>query len=259
MPKRLLSLLVWQLLLVLPALAGWRNTGCGQHAVGPFGCNGAACGMNPLEQHATASVRLQQHGVLKSEVSSRYALHDDDSQIRYLAAWQLADEGAKDSIPDIAEALDVETDPWARVFIACSLVELADDRGIEALQRDCDDSTLPLEVRVEVADYLLVLKQPSCPEVVAEAFPASEVVMMHFYEEAPRQYAAIRALVLNSDDLGVKMAALTVIGNVRDFAAIPDLQAAIANESDYFVEHEMELLVEDLQNRQAQAQGAARK
>src|SRR5271166_3427757 len=81
--------------LSLPINSQVENTGCGP--VSGFGCNGN-CENEPPEEHMFAPILLKQRGVSLTRYSLLLALSSHDPQVRYLAAWSLADQNAKGNV-----------------------------------------------------------------------------------------------------------------------------------------------------------------
>jgi hypothetical protein len=117
----------------------------------------------PVSSHYHAPERLTYPGIPLTEKGLREALKNGKPEIRYSAAWYLADQDAKDSIPDIFVALETERVPRAKAYIACALVELGDKRGVQALHRYCGEAEFPVGVKQDVANFLLELHETPCP------------------------------------------------------------------------------------------------
>jgi hypothetical protein len=220
----------------------------------------------PIPSHVTARERLGNFGIPLTENSLLSALLDAKPELRYSAAWQLADDNAKGAIPDIIAALGVERDPRARAYMACALTELGDQRGVQELHRYCDDSTFPVGVRLDVANFLLELGERSCPKVVVEGFLGSRFleeqaasVMGHFYHASPVQYAELRALLLNNQNGGVKEEALNVMDSLGDVGAIPGIESAIPKQTESWVRGDMERVLHDLQQLAAKPEAPVAK
>src|SRR5260370_37845053 len=75
---------------------------------------------------STAAEILTQRHISLTKDSLVEALRNDDAQIRYLAAVQLAEDRVKDAIPAIIQALEVERTPQGKVYIANALAEMGD-------------------------------------------------------------------------------------------------------------------------------------
>ena len=218
---------------------------------------------SPIPVHVSARERLNNFGIPLAENSLLAALRNENAEIRYSAAWQLADQNAKDAIPAIADALAIERVSRAKAYMACALIELGDQSGVHALHGYCDDSNFPADVKLDVADFLLEIHEQSCPRAVVEGFASgftsqAESTMEYFYDVSRDQYAELRRLLLNDRNLGVvKLHVVDEIAYLRDVDAIPDLESAIPEEDDYFVRFEMERVLKQLQQQAAPKPEAA--
>lgn len=203
---------------------------------------------------------LTQHHIPLTKDALLSALHSDDPQIRELAASQLADEGYKDTIPAIVEALEAEHVPLAKVNIASSLAYLGDVRGIQALRQDCNDTSLPMAYRLTAVTYLVNYHHDeSCWKTVVEGSQSryssgdrvqSLSLIPDFKKLSAERSAMFRALLLNGlhdEDPGVRIEAGDVLRTMGDVAAIPALEAAIAAETSPDVRSTMESELRGLQ------------
>jgi hypothetical protein len=118
----------------------------------------------PVSSHYRAPARLTDAGVPLTENGLREALRNGKVEIRYSAAWYLADQGAKDSVPDIFKALQAERVPRAKAYIACALIELGDKRGVQALHRYCGEPEFPMGIKQDVTNFLLELHETPCQD-----------------------------------------------------------------------------------------------
>jgi len=125
-----------------------------------------SCGSCPP---AKVSDLLTHRGIALTEGALVSALRSDDAEVRGLAAWQLQGEGARNAIPAIVAALEAERAPAQRVYITAALAQMKDDRGIQALRLDCNDSSLPMTYRLTSVMYLVMFHDDrSCWKAVAE-------------------------------------------------------------------------------------------
>ena len=255
MRRFLLCLVAVQYLLAVAGSAQDKRTvyaGCGKYPFMGFSDTGDfAHSEDPITNHYLAMLALTRGSVPPTDGALRAALRDSAAKIRYSAAWYLADQNTKAAIPDIVVALEAERVPRAKAYIACALAELGDERGVQALHRYCDESDFPVAVKVDVANFLLELHQPSCPKAVVEGLAAgllqAKVAVENFWEVSPSQYAELRALCLNDPDRGVKSGIINEIRTLRDIAAIPDLESAISREPDKLLQERMQNLLNELQ------------
>ena len=249
-----------------------RTSGCAMLlllcAVGfcPFAIPCAAQDWTPVGRGDAAPAKaadlltLRHIGLTKDALLG--ALHNDSSEIRGLAAAQLADEGATDAIPAIVAALEAEQAPMQKLNIAASLAQLGDERGIRALHQACYDTHLSMSDRLTAVSDLLFWHDESCWNVVAQAAQSHDVtdritafsLFPSFEKLSTDQSAAFRAQVINAahdDDSSVRMEAINTldrIGDVND--AIPALEAAIVAEPSPVMRMMMENELRGLKKKQ---------
>ena len=263
MPKPLFILLALQVALALPGAAqdGADYAGCGNEASGIFICNGE-CGVNssdPRQVHTLAGEILQtKYAVRLVKEDLRVALRSkDNEQERYLAAWQLADLGQKDVIPDVYQAFEVEDQPRPKAYLACALVELGDHRGVDALHQYCKDDALPVDLRLDVARFLLEVHETPCIAPIVEALKGTcpynwqaQAVIPHIKNLSPSDSEQLRVLLmdrLSDQGSAVRMVTAQTLSQLHDTAAIPAVQAAIAKERNPTVRKSMEDSLKNLQ------------
>ena len=206
---------------------------------------------------------LTHHGIALTEEALVLALRSDDEKIRGMAASQLEIEGARNAIPAIVDALQAERAPAQRVYIAEALAEMKDDRGIQALRLDCNDSNLPITYRLASARYLAMFQDDrSCWKVVAEAAqfkddPGTRAqalsMVPDFKRSSAEQFAVLHALLLNGlrdEDPMVRMQTGNILETMGDVSAIPALQTAITAEGDAQVRDALEDDLSRLQKKQ---------
>jgi hypothetical protein len=139
--------------------------GCGKYPFLVFGYSGDPLGDTaPEASHQFAFEHLMSENIPLTKGGLQSALKNGKPEIRYSAAWYLADQGAKDAIPDIFAALEAERVPRAKAYIACALVELGDKRGVQALHRYCGEPEFPMALKQDVTDFLLELHETPCPD-----------------------------------------------------------------------------------------------
>ena len=149
MPKVVLIFLALQFTLALSGTAQESPyyAGCGKYPGLIMGYSGDSWqDPDPDLAHFRASDLLQiKYGVKLNNENLRAALSGDNVQARYLAAWVLADQGARDAMPEIFQAFETEGCAAAPRLcdLACALAELGDRRGAEALHEFCEDQFAP--------------------------------------------------------------------------------------------------------------------
>ena len=222
------------------------NTGCGQRPTGSSGLGDLA--NDPIFEHHTASNLLAEAGIGLDRDSLMKALRNDNAKIRELAAWQLADEGDKRSIASIAAALEVEKAAQVRINLACSLIELGDQRGSESLRLDCGNKRVPILLRLDAAHYLVNLGERPCTSVIVEAFQGglreqAASAAEEFGQLAPSEYVEVRDLLLRDEQSTVRIGALDLIRDMNDVTAISEVEAAMGRENNPMVRSIMRKLL----------------
>ncbi len=183
---------------------------------------------------------LMEHQIPLTKDGLRAALHSEDTEIWQLAAEELAIEGMKDAIPDLAGLLELKSEPIQRIILANSLAQLGDERGVQTLQAYCDDKTAQMGDRLSAANHLLRYRPKSCPETLIEGLQDNVYrgqalgMIPNFKELSPSESAQVRAFLLKSlsdQDFVNRLQAAQTIEGLGDVFAIPALEAALARES----------------------------
>jgi HEAT repeat protein len=105
---------------------------------------------------------LRSRGIEISKPSLISALRNPDPEIRSLAALKLAEDHDSDTLPLIVRALSVEEVQTARTGISSALWSLlGNPKGLAYLQRMCSDSSLSINVIVDVVHTLNVVNKSS--------------------------------------------------------------------------------------------------
>ncbi|HVG26873.1 MAG TPA: HEAT repeat domain-containing protein [Acidobacteriaceae bacterium] len=118
--------------------------------------NGAA---DPSETIAHA---LARHHIELTKPALVEALRNPDKEVRGLAAWELLEMKANDSLPQILQAMRDEKDPATEVNLASAAAHFGANEGTAELVKVCGDPALPGSVRVDAARHLFDLKDRSC-------------------------------------------------------------------------------------------------
>jgi HEAT repeat protein len=193
---------------------------------------------------------LRQHHVELTQDSLIRALRDPDSQVRYLAAEKLAEDGAQDTIPSIAAALKIEKVPATRVNMAFALALLRDENGFASLRAECADSGVPGYLRARAATYLLDLHREDCfysilnmlesdtdPDSLTQAL--SLIPSFHVAHQDSERVLRPVADALADKTPAVRLQASVALGLLGNAAAIPALENALAEEQDDAVRLQM--------------------
>jgi HEAT repeat protein len=211
---------------------------------------------------STAGLLKVHHVDLTTESLVR-ALKNPDAQVRYLAAEKLAEDNKREAIPSIAVALTAESAPAARVNIAYALAMLKDDRGVTALNAQCENSDIPGFLRVRAAGYLLNLHSESCLDSIlgileSGADPDSQSqalsLLPEFHRASNEDSQRIFDLVvkgLAEQTPAVRIEASITLGRLRNTSAIPYIESAMGNEKDEAVRSQMQAAIEALQREEA--------
>ena len=142
--------------------------GCGKYPFLVFGGTGDPLSdPTPIPSHYFAEEHLTEAGIALTNATVRSALRDGRAEVRYSAAWYLADQNVKGAISDIFGALQVERVSRAKAYLACALAELGDKRGGQALHRYCADADFPSGIKQDVSNFLLELHETGCPAAEA--------------------------------------------------------------------------------------------
>lgn len=260
-------------------------TGCGQRPA----YTGGGSDITPAERimdepdvaHMSAAGLIKDEGIALTRPALLEALYNQKPKVRALAGWLLADEIENPATDDLMklpgmgeaekneaadaiwQAIAAEHYPETKIYLTCALVQIGDQRGVQALRSDCDDTTLPTDWRVYVAFALLELANQShvadalnptrgqtCSPAAVAAMPdvnAGEV-LAQYYIVSPGQYPEVRSLLLVRDDGRILQDVLNFIRNVPDIAAIPDLESALSRQKDEISRGEIESVLKVLQH-----------
>jgi HEAT repeat protein len=202
------------------------------------------------EQLRQRHVDLTRPGLLR-------ALRNPDSQVRYLAALQLAEEKDIDSVPAIAEALAVEKVPETSVNIGIALVQLGQEKGTVKLTADCQDSGLPSYLRARAIMYMLPLGSGICFKSALELLrsdPDSRSQVLSLLTRYRSSSKEERDEILDAigkcladESAAVRIQASLALRTLADPAAIPELEQAITAEQDNTVRSQMQASLKYLQ------------
>jgi len=210
----------------------------------------------------TLEEQLQQHGIALTKASLLSALHNPDVLVRYDAALKLAQDGQKDAVPAITEALVSEKQEQAIVNFAFALAQLGDQKGREALRDACSNRDVSNPVRMDAARLLLTLQDESCLSSVLDVLDSPNVAgrsqAMYLLPEFRTLSKAdsdrsLNLLVkaLNDPSASIRIIASDVLGKLGKTAAIPYLEAAVAAEQDDDVRSQMQTDLRSLQVKQS--------
>lgn len=195
----------------------------------------------------------------------RVALASADDQVRYLAAWVLADQDHKDVISDIYLTFEAESQPGPKAYLACALAELGDRRGVEALHEFCKTDSLPEDLRLDVVRFLVEIHEKPCIAPIVEGLKCNSPYLPYNWQAqpiipqieglSPSESAQLRALLLgllsqSQPGTIVRQVAAQTLSQLHETSAIPVLQAALADEPDPTIRMFMEDALKSLQTGQ---------
>jgi len=214
----------------------------------------------------TIDEALRSHHIELTRPALVKALRNEDAEVRSLAAQKLAEQNATETIPAILDSLTAETRPETRVNIAFSLAQLGETRGFNALQDTCRDPGMRPDLRVEAARYMHdlnhedaicrsalvdMLQSPADPDARAQA--AS--LLPRFQDLSPQESRKIFQGVLKAleaPEPTVRLAASHALSEIGDKSAISNLQKAVANEQDKAVRSQLQMDLQELQQKKNQ-------
>jgi len=265
MCKQFLLLATFLVSLVLQGAAqdgtGWY--GCAKNTDLIVTCNGE-CGPSspdPRSLHGLAGDILRTEYPLRlTPAELRSALRSDDARLRFLAAWELADQDQKDAIPDIFAAFDSESQPRPKAYLACALTELGDPRGPAALHKFCENDGLPEDLRLDVVRFLIEIHETPCITAVVDALKGPDPFNWQVISIIPNikglfswesdQLQALLLTSLSHPGSGVRMEAARALAQMHDTSAIPALQVALANETNAIARKALQDAINSLQAEQ---------
>ncbi len=209
----------------------------------------------------TIEAELSKYGVPVTQPGLQLALRDHRPEVRGLAASKLAAMKDSASVPLIVKALEEEKYPTVKFNMATALISLNSQVGDRALLHICDDASLPEGLRLDAASRLIdagdynclssvenILRKTADPSIKTAALldlarvkfiPAAFALRIH------------NTLVARLQDpvAAVRQFASECIATLGDKAAAPNLQTAIAKESDEMTRAHMEVSLRALESQ----------
>lgn len=186
---------------------------------------------------------LKRHGIALSKVGLMKALRHHDSEVRYLAAQELVEQGIIEALPAITKALRSEQNLRARINIAYALAQAGAKPGFTALQRICHSRAMPSYESMLAADYLLRLGDGSCNDMALaalrpDAVPSARIAGMYLLrqmrdlslDQRNRALSILRDSLFDHD-ISVRITASDTLLWLKDEKAIPVFERAIAAET----------------------------
>ena len=241
-------------ILVLSAMAGFAGM-----ATAP-GQNTPGVRNSPL---TSVSDALHAKGIDLSHSSLLEALHNQDAEVRGLAANKLAEDGDADALPAIKEALRVEKDPWQRINMSLALWTLHDANGVPSLYRVCSDASVSIDVVVRVVQTLHLIHQPggACINPTMRFFETHRdsesrlrdlpaLTAIHDGASAELSERIVRLLenLLSDPDPEVRMQASQSLVDISSFSSADAIHAAMLRETDENVRSVLKIHFDQLAN-----------
>jgi HEAT repeat protein len=212
----------------------------------------------------TIEAELSKYGVPVTQLGLQSALKDHRPQVRGLAASKLAAMKFTASVPLIVKALEGEKYPLVKFNMAAALVSLNSQVGNRALLHICDEASLPEGLRLDAASRLIdvgdygclpsvdnILRKATDPSIKTAALLDLARVKVIPAAVAPRIHNTLLAS-LQDPVSAVRQFASECIATLGDKAAAPNLQTAIANESDEMTRAHMEESLRALESQSSE-------
>ena len=211
-----------------------------------------ASGLETFEQ------ALTRHHIEPTKPALIEALRNPDGEVRGLAAWQLFEMKAEDSLPQILQAMRNERDGATKVNLASAAAYLGAKEGTTALEGICHDSSEHDWVRTDAARHLFDLHDRAClPDLwklmvsgnvsytrVAAISLVSQLLDRTASESAQVERSTLEAL--DDSDAYLRGYAAITLGDLRDTTAIPYLRMAIQVEKEDTIKSQMETSLRSL-------------
>ena len=206
--------------------------------------------------------QLKLHHVELTEAGLIKALQSPDAHVRDLAAARLAEEQDLSAVPAIDDALAKEKVTETRINIAFSLALLGQEKGMQELTRDCDNSKLPGYFRARAAIYMQQLGNKACFRAALDLLssdPGSREQILsllpqysHPSKGESDEILAATTKCLTDESATVRIQASMALGSLANPSAIPYLENAIAREQDEVVRSQMQASLEQLAKKRQQ-------
>jgi len=190
---------------------------------------------------------LSRHGIAPTKPALVDALRNPNKEIRGLAAAELAELKATDSLPEIMHAAAIEQDPLTRMNIAAAATWLGSSEARHMLESMCGDATLPPNVRQHAARNLFDRGDHSCFRSVADMMlpsqdPGTRLVAFDLLsqlhnktqDESKRVFQSL-VTALGDPDIRIRLDACLGLRWLNDPEAIAPLRNALASEREEVV------------------------
>ncbi len=205
---------------------------------------------------------LKQHNIQLTQPALVEALRNGDPDVRYLAAQQLAEEKATETIPAIKAALASETVPLTRMNVAFALAQLGESTGFDILEENCRNHDQGARIREQSALYMLNLHRESsvCWSAVLDVLEGGSngykmqavTLLPQFHnlskEESGRVFVGLVKALHDPYPL-VRLDAGRALADVGDGRALTELREAVANEQEEDIRPQLEQDLKILQDK----------
>ena len=191
----------------------------------------------PVETFADG---LARHHVEPAEAALIAALRDPDGEVRSLAAAQLAAMDDHPALPAITRALEDERDPQVQVNLAGAATWLGSRRGVDQLERICQDVNVPSTARLDAARYVSHRELSTCVPAIDQierTDPDASVRVLALeaavnYRGEADKAQALAASALRDVEPMVRTAAADALRSLHATSAIGALDRAMKIEGD---------------------------
>ncbi|NYF51228.1 HEAT repeat domain-containing protein [Tunturiibacter gelidoferens] len=212
----------------------------------------ASVGSGLCQAPETFSQALSRHGIVLTKPSLIEALRNPDKEVRGLAAAELAEWKATDSLPEILRAGAAERNEPTKVNIAAAATWLGSSEGLGLLKEMCLDQTLDFYVRQNAARNVFDKRDHACFRAVADmmlpsASPDSRIGALYLLSQLNDRTEEETGVVLNllvgmltDADLRVRLESCEGLRWLKRPEAIAPLRNALANEREDIVRQRME-------------------
>lgn len=206
----------------------------------------------------TFSQALSRLGIVLTKPALVDALRNPDKEVRGLAAAELAELKATDSLPEIMHAAEIEQDALTQVNIAAAATWLGSSEALNLLKRVCGDPTLPPYARLNAARNVFDKGDHACFRAVADmmlpsAAPDSRIGALYLLsqlhdktEEESRSVLRLLVVALSDPDIRVRLETCQGLRWLNDPEAITPLRNALANEREEVVRTQMQSTLDSL-------------
>jgi HEAT repeat protein len=212
----------------------------------------ALVGSGVCQAPETFSQALSRRGIDLTKPSLIGALQNPDKEVRGLAAAELAEQKATDSLPEILRAVAAELDERTKMNIAAAATWLGSSEGLRLLKEMCLDTTLDFSVRQNAARNVFDKGDHACFRAVADmmlpsASPDSRIgalyLLSQLHDKTEEEAVVVLHLavgMLTDADLRVRMESCEGLRWLNMPEAIAPLHNALAKEREDIVRQRME-------------------